>query len=365
MPVYKDKKTNKWYAKVNFVDDFGKYRSKYSKYFDTKREATEEEYRIKARLKEKQSSSSSVTFEQIYKEFLEWKKETVKTSTCITYPSMWTHLEPLHNVKIKSLTVPQYKAFKKTLDDKGLSIPRKNKVHKFARQLVNYAKSQYDVKCDVFDKVEGFKDPNKIRVKKVDFYTYDEFQKFICQVEDIRYHSLFMVLYYQGTRIGEANCLTWKDIDFKKHLMTINKTVNTKIKGVPYLITSTKKTASDRTLPIEKETEKVLLKLKEHWKQYTNFSEEWFIFGGVRPLGESWIFDVKNEAAKKANIKRIRVHDFRHSCASFLIEIGCQPMVVQKYLGHASLKITLDTYSHMYPNRLEEASMLINEFKNK
>lgn len=362
MPVNKHP-TKGYYARINYTNALGEHKQKCSKYYPTKREAQDAETRL--RMDIHKLSTSKVTFKEIYPEFILFKKETVKTSTMITYPSMWAHCTPLYDVKIKDLTVPKYKAFKETLDKKGLSVSRKNKIHKFVRQLANYAIQTYDINNNVFDKVNGFSDPDKIRAKNVDFFTYEEFNKFIACVDDIRYKALFMVLYYQGTRIGEANGLTWHNLDFDNHVMTINKTVNTKIKGVPYMVTSTKKSASDRTLPIEEETEQTLKQLHSWYEKFVNFSDDWFVFGGPKPLGESWIHDVKNKACNDAGVKTIRIHDFRHSCASFLINLGCQPMVVQKYLGHASLKITMDTYSHMYPNQLEIASDLIKKFKSK
>ena len=364
MPVYKDKQQGGWYFQHHYTTPSGKKASKKSKRFKTKSEALAAEHVYVSTLITNKSIDN-VTFEQIYPEFLKWKEGTVKTSTCATYPSMWAHCETIKALKVKDLNVHKYNDFKDTLNATGLSTSRKNKIHKFVRQLVDYSKSHYDVKNDVFEKVSGFYDPNEIRTKNVDFMTYDEFCKFIKEVDDNKFHALFMVLYYQGLRIGEANGLTWEDIDFKKHTMQINKTVNTKIKGIPYMITSTKKSASDRILPIEEETENELKELKKWWKQYTNFEENWFLFGGVRPLGETAICTRKNEACNKAGVKQIRIHDFRHSCASFLINLGCQPMVVQKYLGHASLKITMDTYSHMYPSQLENAVDKIKEFKKK
>lgn len=360
MPVYKDK--HGWYARINYTDAFGNYKSKKSKRYETKREAQEAEHVLA--LNVHSFSSSSCTFSSIYEEFRVWKKENVKTSTWITYPSMWNHCSSIANLKIKDLTVPRFKAFKEELTSKGLSVGRKNKIVKFVGQLISYASSMYDVTNNVVDRVGGFKEPDKVRTRKVDFYTYEEFKKFIDCVDEPVYHALFMTLYYQGCRIGEANALTWNDIDFANHSMVINKTVNTKIKGVPYLITSTKKTASDRVLPLDAEVEKELQDLKSHFMEYKNFEPSWFVFGGSRPLGESYVHVIKDQASDKAELKHIRVHDFRHSCASFLINIGCQPMVVQKYLGHASLKITMDTYSHMYPSQLSEASKLISQFKS-
>ena len=64
--------------------------------------------------------------------------------------------------------------------------------------------------------------------------------------------------------------------------------------------------------------------------------------------------DLNKKVAKNANIRRIALHCFRHSCASLLINTGQPITTVSKYLGHASTKETLDTYAHMFPNNLTD-----------
>lgn len=365
MPVYKNKDRG-WYARVNYVNELGEYRQKNSKYFNTKKEAQEEEIRLSYQLSlTRETSSSNITFKEAYEEMSFYNKDKVKYSTYRNYPALWAHCKSLANIRIKDLTVPKYNAFKEELNATELTTTRKNAIHKFIKQIINYANKMYDINCTVPLRVGGFKDADKIRTYNVDFFTYEEFSKFIKEVETLRYKAIFMALYYQGLRIGEANALNWNDIDFENHKMTINKNCNTKITGIEYMITSTKRTSSDRVLPIEKETEDILKELKKEQQTYSNYSDEWFVFGGASPLKMTSLTNVKNESCKKAGVKQIRIHDFRHSCASFLINLGCQPNVVQKYLGHASLKITLDTYSHLYPNTLNETIIKINEFKNK
>jgi site-specific recombinase XerD len=63
---------------------------------------------------------------------------------------------------------------------------------------------------------------------------------------------------------------------------------------------------------------------------------------------------MKNKYAKEANVKQIRIHDFRHSCASVLINNGASIMIVAKYLGHSKIDQTLNTYSHLFKNKLDE-----------
>lgn len=366
MAVHKRKTNNKWYAQVSYKDIFGKYHKKSSKDFNTKREALDAEVKIKLSLKEHSDpSSSKITFQRAYEEFYEFKKDKVKTTTLMTYPTMWRHFT-YKELPIEKLTIPMYQAWKKEMDDKGFQTKWKNKVHSLVNLVVQYARMVYGVRCDVLERCGNFKDANRIRTKNINFYSYEEFQKFIKEMDDLKYKTLFTFLYYEGTRIGEANALTWKDINWKRNTVNIDKTANTKIKGVDFLVTSTKKTASDRVIPLIDDAKTLLLEWQEEQKKYTNYNDDWFVFGGPKPMGESHLHDIKNKAADKAGLKHIRIHDFRHSAAVFYItELNCPATMIQALLGHANLSITLKVYHHILPNQLDVLNSMVNQFKSR
>lgn len=79
----------------------------------------------------------------------------------------------------------------------------------------------------------------------------------------------------------------------------------------------------------------------------------------IEPLPETTLRDRKTKNTVRAGVKDIRIHDFRHSCASLLIDNGANITLVAKYLGHAKIDETLNTYSHMYQNRLENIVQII------
>lgn len=83
------------------------------------------------------------------------------------------------------------------------------------------------------------------------------------------------------------------------------------------------------------------------------------MFGNIDPLSATTLLDRKTKNAFMARVKDIRIHDFRHSCASLLIDIGANITLVAKYLGHSKIDETLNTYSHMYQNRLENIVQII------
>ena len=75
--------------------------------------------------------------------------------------------------------------------------------------------------------------------------------------------------------------------------------------------------------------------------------------------------DRKKRNTELANVKNIRIHDFRHSCASLLIDSGANITLVAKYLGHSKIDETLNTYSHMYQNRLDTIIDIIERQNEK
>ena len=90
--------------------------------------------------------------------------------------------------------------------------------------------------------------------------------------------------------------------------------------------------------------------LKECFSKMSGFNESWFVFGGVRPSNETTIANKINLVCDQQEAKRIRIHDFRHSCASYYINKSATPILVVKLLGHSDIKMTLTlilTYGQM------------------
>ena len=195
--------------------------------------------------------------------------------------------------------------------------------------------------------------------KEMLFWTYDEFNKFISIVDDSMYKVFFEILYFCGLRRGEIQALTWNDINFTKGTITINKTLTSKIKGQKYVIFPPKTKSSNRTIPIPKNALKGLKMLYKEYSILDGFTNKCFVFGTFKPLADTSIERKKNKWCDIAEIKRIRIHDFRHSCASLLINNGANITVVSKYLGHSDISMTLNRYSHMYDSKLEEVINLI------
>lgn len=344
---------------LRYTDIYGNTKQYTSKGYDTKKEAELEEARFRIKAQEKKISTSSITFEQVFLEYVEYRKKSMKVQSIKRMENQFKVFEPLNNVKVNDFNLQTYKKLQLYLDQKNYSIEYKNKVLGLLKRLIRYSNKFYNTNDYMLNYIENYKRVNEPK-KEMQFFTYDEFQKFISVVEEFDYRTFYETLYYLGLRQGEACGLTWKDIDFKKKEVSINKTLTTKLKGQLYTISTPKTANSYRTLPIPTKLLKSYEKLLKEAKKRKYFNESWFVFGNELPFRETTIQVKKNKYCKQAGVKQIRIHDFRHSCASFLINNGASIVLVSKYLGHSKISITLDTYTHLYKNELLEVSKIID-----
>ena len=375
MPVYKAKTPTSdgrcWFYKVSYVDIFGRQQTKVSKKFQTKTEAkiAESQFMVED-VKEDKNAPVDMTFADLYEKFLEYQDDKVRLTTKRNYANKIKHLESLMNVKCKDFNIYIFEEWKKEINAKPISTTFKNDLLKFLKSILNYGITWYNFDfLPTYRKITKFSNPNEMR-KEMDFYTYEEFQQFISYSPDLRYTCLFETLYYCGLRCGEARAITWKDIDFKKKTININKQIQTSKSGKrnDFYIADPKTNNSIRILPL---CDVLLEHLNEyHTKlsKYKNFNESMYVFGddkGIRPYEPRNVRHVCHKTSINAGLKQIRLHDFRHSCASLLINSGASVTMVAKYLGHTKIDVTLNTYSHMFKSALDGVIEIINNLEKE
>lgn len=363
MAVYKSKKITKdgrsYFFRIKYKDIFGEVHDYTSPKFKNKKDAEFEEARYRLKVESKTAFISDITFNDIFNELISKKETEVKKQTIIKIKKLYEHLHYFENKKINDINVANIKEFTNILLTKNMSVPYNNKILGLLRQIIIYSAKFYGTSDSILKYIDNFKKVNVIE-KEMDFYTYSEYKQFDNVIKDHGLHTFFEILYFLGLRKGECQALTWEDISFERKELTINKTLTTKIKGEMYTISSPKTKNSIRTLPIPEKIINDLKTMKSSALEYKDFSKKWFVFGNVFPYRESTLEKKKNEFCKQANIKQIRIHDFRHSCASLLINKGATIALVSKYLGHSNITITLNTYTHMYKSELENVTELLN-----
>lgn len=355
----KDKQGKSWYFKTYYLNLLGERKQYKSKRFLTKHEAEEAE-RVFVLSKNNKGNDSSMTFNDLILSYCDFQKDKVKVSSYNNYHKNIYHLRSLLNIKIKDYSINHFNNWKESINKTNLSTITKNNIFKFLKSVINYGKKYLDLDFNnIENKMTSFNNPNELQ-KDMLFWTYEEFSKFIEQENELKYKAYFETLYYCGLRKGEANALNWNDVDFNNHTLSINKNITLKIKGKEYVILPPKTKSSIRILLIPKKLENDLKMLFKEYSKYSNFKNEWFVFGGCVPLKDSTITQRKSIHCKNAKIKEIRIHDFRHSCASLLIKSGASVGLVAKYLGHSKISTTLNTYTHMFKSEMEDIREIIN-----
>ena len=186
---------------------------------------------------------------------------------------------------------------------------------------------------------------NLLRIRKpkrrtakteMEFWTTEEFTRFISAVDDPLYRALFNMLFYTGRRKGEVIALQACDVMSDKILF--NKTYSRKtLDGSPYAITSTKNERS-ATTPI-------CDPLKQALADYNPQSP--FYFGGEHPIHENTIAHAFDRYVAKSGVKEIRIHDLRHSFVSMCIHLGANIYVIADLINDTPEQV-LKTYGHLY-----------------
>ena len=339
----------------------GKRRKYTSRAFKTKQEALKAESEFASQFNYI-NADTNMTFKQLYLAYYSYQEDKVKDTTLKTYRDRIKYMQLLDNIKLKDLNVKYYELWRQEINKLNISASYKNDIQKFIKIVLNWGEKIYGFNFRQFyNKITKFINPNEIK-KEMDFYTLEEFKQFISNENDIKFKCLYEMLYYCGLRRGEIRAITWKDINFNTKELRVNKTI-TQIGGESskyYSITTPKTKSSIRTIPMPNILIDDLKMLLEESKKMYGFKNTWFTFGSDIPITNWTIRRRKNSISQKANLKQIRLHDFRHSCASLLINNGANITIVSKYLGHSKIDETLNTYSHMFESKLNDVVETIN-----
>ena len=180
--------------------------------------------------------------------------------------------------------------------------------------------------------------------KKSDYYTLEEFYQFISGFtkEDYVFKQFFTLMFFTGLRPGEAMALKFKDLS--NGYINVSKTIESHGKRD---ITTPKTYSSNRQVKIDRKLERDLLKLRKVYEdKVIPFNDDLFLFGATKPLSPSTINRRKEKACERSCIRPITLHQFRHSHATMLHNMGIPITEISRRLGHSKVSTTLDVYSH-------------------
>ena len=343
MPAYKDEKTGKWFAKFYYTNWQGIKKQKWKRGFATKKEALG----FERDFLEQQSTNPDMTFQNLYEIYMEDMAARLKQSTLLTKKAvLQTHILPFFGSKpineIKASDVRRWQA-KLMSSPNNYSQTYLKKINTELNSIINYAKRFYDLNTNPCGKAGTI---GKAKAEEMDYWTYDEYIAFREGVKDKPLSYICIeVLYWTGMREGELLALSPADIDLDNKTISINRTYQ-RIEGKD-VFTSPKTRKSKRKIPIP---DFLCQELSDYIQSRYMLDADERLF----PVTKSYLSHEMIRGCKNTGVKKIRIHDIRHSHASLLINQGCDALMLADRLGHEKVSTTLNTYSHLFPHKQQE-----------
>lgn len=366
MPIYKMKGKKdglqKYKVRINYTDNTGKARQ-LDRIAYGSAEAKELEQQLLKELKEK-SLPAKLTVSELFNEFVDCKRHEVRETTLDKIiRTLEVHvLSDFSKYKLDKLTASSLQSWKTRISDSDLKLSTKQSIYKHFRSFLNYAVKMEYLPRNPLLIVGNFKEPGVIEKPQdvLHYYTEEEFAKYIFIARktavtflDWGYYVFFCIAYLLGMRKGEINALKWSDVD--GNIIHIRRSVAQKVKGKQIVETSPKNKSSYRDLKIPPQLIVVLNEHKERQSHFTGFSDDFRVCGGHSCLSDTAIDKHNRMYANLAGLPRIRIHDFRHSHASLLANDSINIQEIARRLGHSDVKMTWNTYAHLYPREEDRA----------
>lgn len=372
---------NKIYQAVLSFKKDGKWKTKWVSTKEkaikgNKKKAENELENIRSKFQKEINSDNidneDILFIDFMKKWLKIIKSSVEETTYYGYEKlingrMTTYFEN-KKVILQNIKAQDIQDFYQYLIENGLSGNTVKHYHANIRKALQYA-----VKTDVIISNPA----DKVELPKIDpynakHYTSEEILKLLKIIENTKLETPVILSCFYGLRRSEVVGLKWSAIDFTNKTILINHTVtqissNHSNKLVKKDKTKTK--SSTRTLPLLPVVENYLLELKEKQEQNkiicgNSYNQEYLDYICVDNMGTLLNLDYVSHAftklLKKNDLRIIRFHDLRHTCASLLLAEGINMKQIQVWLGHSNYNTTANIYAHLDSNSMNESANAIS-----
>ncbi len=350
MSVAKMKDGKHWYVFVRYKDWDGTTRQHKKEGFQRRSDAQQYERSFL----ERKSGSTSMSVASMYQIYMEDCETRLKPTTLENKKFLFQkHVLPyLGKMQLDEVTPATIRKWQNTLLDTDYSKTYLKTVHNQVSALFNYAIKYYGLKSNPARLAGSM---GKKSADSMQFWTVAEFEAFQRAIMDKPASwVMFNVLYWTGMRQGELFALTASDIDLQSNTIRVCKSYARL--GQNDLIQEPKTPKSNRTITIPQFLADIL---DDYLKSLYSLAPNNSIF----PYTKHMLLHEMKRGCAQSGVKRIRVHDLRHSHASMLIEMGYSPILIAERLGHENIETTLQTYSHLYPNKQSELASAIDELK--
>jgi integrase len=188
---------------------------------------------------------------------------------------------------------------------------------------------------------------------EMQYWDSEEMNRFLQSLIGNPYYALFYTALFTGMRRSELLGLKWGDVDFNGCQLSVRRSLQRENNG-KYYFADVKSKSSKRTIELTPTTIDVL---KQHWENSKKQGRDDLVFAVEgKPLRPNTITRAWQAGCQKAGVKVIRFHDARHTHATLLLKQGVHPKIVQERLGHSTIAMTLDIYSHVIPGMQKGAA---------
>lgn len=327
MPAYKDSRQGTWYASFYFENWQGVKQKKLKRGFATKKDALawEREFLLQ------QAADLTMTFEAFVEIYITDKKKR------------------LNEIKPRDVIAWQNEILNyRDKNGKAYSPTYLKTLHGQLSAILNHAVRFYGLKSNAAA-TAGCMGSEKH--KEMLFWTKEEYLKFAeVMMDKPQSYYAFEVLYWCGIREGELLALTPADFDLDKGLLSITKSYQ-RLKGRD-VITDPKTPKSVRVIQMP---QFLTDEIRDYLKSLYKVQPDQRIF----EVTKSYLHHEMDRGAKEAGVKRIRIHDLRHSHVSLLIEMGFSALAIADRVGHESVDITYK-YAHLFPSKQQEMAQKLN-----
>jgi len=292
-------------------------------------------------------------------------RDTVRPTTFERYEQIVRlHIRPvLGKLKLKNLTPTHVRGLYRQKLDAGLSPRTVQYVHVTVHKALKQAIADGLIPRNATEAVK----PPQVRREEMRPLTAEQVRILFDAAKGDRLEALYVLAVTTGLRQGELLGLKWDDVDLETGTLRVRRTLTT-AKGGPQL-TAPKTKGSRRTVRLTQSAVKALRNhLKHQLDEIDSAGALWRENGLIFASESGDPLDRRNVTThrfkpllERAGLPQVRFHDLRHTCATLLLSKNVNPKIVSEMLGHASIAITLDTYSHVLPTMQESAAKAMED----
>lgn len=352
MAAFKNEGNGTWYTMFRYTDWKGERKQKCKRGFTTRAKALEWEREF---MQQKQADVN-MTFESFTELYAKDIQPRLKENTWLTKDSIIQAkiLPYFAKRKLSEITAKDIIDWQNEIrcikDKRGKlhSATYLKTIHNQLSALFNHAVRYYDLRLNPAAKAGNMGTEER---KEMLFWTKEDYLKFADAMMDkpLSFYA-FETLYWCGIRMGELLALTPNDFDFEKGTVSINKSYQ-RLKGKD-VITTPKTKKSNRVIQMPSF-------LCEEMQEYTKMFYNAKPVDRMFPISKHYLHHEMDRGAKDTGVKRIRIHDLRHSHVSLLIDMGFSAVAIADRVGHESIDITY-RYAHLFPSKQAEMADKLN-----